>query len=106
MGIRGRSPTDPEFASELKRPFKQQSPFGDFTKPWQDMQEQQKKQEEKRALGLKRNQPSWRKRRRSERLDWKQSEDYAWVLTSKPCASTVEVRFTTGLQTIGVCEVK
>lgn len=32
------------FATELKRPFKQQSPFGDFTKPWQDMQEQQKKQ--------------------------------------------------------------
>jgi hypothetical protein len=48
--VRGRDPTDPEYASELKRPFKQQSPFSDFTKPWQDMQEAQKKQEDKRAV--------------------------------------------------------
>merc|ERR1712166_143178 len=45
-----RAPTTPEYASDLKRPFKQQSPFGDMMKPWQDMQEAQKKQEEKRAL--------------------------------------------------------
>merc|ERR1711934_39001 len=46
--LRGRDPTNPEYAQELKRPFKPQSAFGDMLKPWQDMQEAQKKQEEKR----------------------------------------------------------
>eukprot|EP00656_Telonema_subtile_P003741 TRINITY_DN11691_c0_g1_i1.p1 TRINITY_DN11691_c0_g1~~TRINITY_DN11691_c0_g1_i1.p1 ORF type:complete len:215 (+),score=82.39 TRINITY_DN11691_c0_g1_i1:142-786(+) len=48
--VLGRDPTDPDYASDLKRPFKQHSPFGDMMKPWQDAQEAQKKQEEKRAL--------------------------------------------------------
>lgn len=48
--ILGRDPYSPPYASALKRPFKQAGPFGDMMKPWHDLQEQQKRQVEKKAL--------------------------------------------------------